>query len=54
VFRLGTSSGGTQVVDDLNVGNVLTYSVALGAGTYYANVQAQPAGTWAGEQSVTV
>jgi len=42
ILRVGTSSGGTEIVNDVNVGNVLTYSLTgLNSNTrYYYTVKA--------------
>ena len=53
VLQIGTATGQSNTFN-ANVGNVLTYSVALNPGTYYSRVVPQGAGSTTAEQTVTV
>ena len=56
LLQVGTATGQSDTFDD-DVGDVLTYSLDLDAGTYYARVTPYPGatpGTTSDEQVVTI
>lgn len=53
VLQIGAATTESGVFSQ-NVGDVLTYSVALAPGTYYSRVIPQGAGSTTAEQTVTV
>lgn len=53
ILQIGTGSSRSDVFN-CNVGNKLTFSVALNAGTYYVRVVPVGAGSTTGEQTVVV